>query len=54
MEEQNLEQQFQQYFGIPLTIMGSTEWKELENRENLIDQRPCWIEIINKRLWSNT
>lgn len=54
MEEQNLEQQFQQYFGIPLTIMGSTEWKELENRENLIGPEALLDEIINKRLWSNT
>ena len=54
MEEHNLEQQFQQYFGIPLTIMGSTDWKELENRENLIGPEALLDEIINKRLWNNT
>lgn len=54
MEENNLEQQFQQYFGIPSTIMGSKEWKELEDRENQIGPEALLDEIINKRLWSNT
>lgn len=41
-------------FGIPSTVIGSKEWKELENRENSIGPEQLLNEIIEKKLWSNT
>lgn len=40
-------------FGIPDTVLGKEEWKELEQKENLIGPEQLLSEILAKRLWSN-
>lgn len=39
--------------GIPCSIIDSSEWKELEGRENSIGPERLMEEIINKKLFSN-
>ncbi len=43
----------QELFGIPSTILGKEEWRELERRENTIGPEQLLNEILTKRLWSN-
>lgn len=43
----------QEIFGIPFTILGKSEWKDLEKRADLIGPEQMLNEILDKRLWSN-
>lgn len=45
--------EYNNIFGLPETILGSMEWKELEEKENSIGPDNLLEEIIAKRLWSN-
>ncbi|MBO8158531.1 hypothetical protein [Thermosyntropha sp.] len=40
--------------GIPATVIGSREWKELENRGFSIGEDNLLDEILKKKVWSNT
>ncbi len=40
-------------FGIPLTIVESREWKEIEIREGEVGPEALLEEIIDKRNWTN-
>lgn len=39
--------------GLPSTIVGSKEWKELENREFTIGPDALLDELLEKRKWTN-
>ena len=39
--------------GVPVTIFGSQEWQELEQREFKFGPENLLEEILQKRLWSN-
>lgn len=39
--------------GIPATVIGSREWKELENRGFSIGEDKLLEEILDKKVWSN-
>lgn len=43
----------QEMFGIPSTVLGKIEWKELERKEDTIGPEQLLAEILDKRLWSN-
>jgi hypothetical protein len=43
----------QELFGIPSTILGKEDWKELVRREDTIGPEQLLNEILSKRLWSN-
>jgi len=40
-------------FGISSTVIGTEEWRDLENKENTIGPEQLLVEILDKRLWSN-
>ncbi len=40
--------------GIPSTVVGSKEWKELEEKEYSIGPDALLDELLEKRNWSNT
>ncbi len=48
-----MEQNFEELLGIPPTVIGSPEWKELEQKENKIGPDSLLTEIIEKKLWNN-
>lgn len=39
--------------GIPVTLVGSSAWNELEKIENSMGEEALLDKIINERLWSN-
>ncbi len=43
----------QDIFGIPSTVLGQEDWKELERRENTVGPEQLLTEILDKRLWNN-
>jgi len=43
----------QELFGIPTTVLGKAEWKELERKEDTLGPDLLLAEILDKRLWSN-
>ncbi|MGI5920279.1 MAG: hypothetical protein ACOX6I_00830 [Syntrophomonadaceae bacterium] len=47
------ENKFLELLGVPSTILGSKEWKDLEARENAIGPDQLLTEITQKKLWSN-
>ena len=48
-----MEQNIEELFGIPPTVFGSQEWKDLEQKENTIGPDNLLTEIIEKKLWNN-
>lgn len=47
------ENKIQELFGVPATIMGSQEWKDLESLENSLGPDKLLEDITDKQLWSN-
>ena len=39
--------------GIPITLVGSSEWDELEQLENTLGEQALINQIMEKKLWSN-
>ena len=48
-----MEQNIENIFGIPSTVVGSEEWRELEQKENTIGPDNLLTEIIDKKIWNN-
>lgn len=55
MEEREFagDEELLEALGIPATVIGSREWKELENRGFSIGEENLLEEILNKKVWSN-
>lgn len=41
------------YLLIPSSVIGTSAWKEIEQRENEIGPDNLLMEIIDKKMWSN-
>ncbi len=48
-----MEQSIENLFGIPSTVIGGKEWKEIEQKENNIGADKLLTEIIEKKMWNN-
>ncbi|MEN6349029.1 MAG: hypothetical protein ABFD08_06490 [Syntrophomonas sp.] len=48
-----MSENFEAMFGIPSTIIGSKEWKDIEERENRLGPDQLLGEIIDQKLWTN-
>lgn len=48
-----MEKNIEEIFGIPATVIGSKEWKDLEQKENAIGPDSLLTEIIEKKIWNN-
>ncbi len=48
-----MEQNIEAMFGIPSTVIGSKEWKDIEQKENTIGPDNLLSEIIEKKMWNN-
>lgn len=55
MEEREFigDEEILEALGIPATVIGSREWKELESRGFSIGEENLLEEILNKKVWSN-